>query len=281
MSTPSPSPLCEPDYLRSPEELAPSRAPHWLKLALAGSGLLLAALLGTTLLGPMDESIPVTGEVRAAGATTLFSPVAGVLGEILVREGDTVAPGQVILRLDPRAADEQLAAMVQAQAESRETLSLSTASSTSASLSASADRLDALQARLRLAREARARHDLTAPAAGRVLTVFAGQPGEATPLGAPLVTVVEGDAQDLHLNAGTDRLARVQPGLVVRFRIQGASDRLARPALARIETVVAERIVARVAASVPTLPQGAKVEAEIVLHDRPFWRFLYDYLGLE
>jgi hypothetical protein len=78
----------------------------------------------------------------------------------------------------------------------------------------------------------------------------------------------------------------------VRFSPRSTTDKLARPAVARIETVAldrelragggdapAYRIVARVISSPEPIPEGARVEAEIILRQRPFWRFLFGLTG--
>lgn len=127
MKTHPHSAFCDRDYLRSPEELAPSRAPCWLRTGLAISIGFFVALLAATLLGPMDESVTAGGEVRPADYTLVLSPAEGRFAEVFVREGDTVTAGQPVARLDPWEADKRVAVAAQELAEARAALALAAA----------------------------------------------------------------------------------------------------------------------------------------------------------
>lgn len=64
-------------------------------------------------IGRIDDTIPVTGDVTALDTVMLSPKVAGRLSAVYVREGDRIAKGQVVARLDPTNAD---ATVRQAQA---------------------------------------------------------------------------------------------------------------------------------------------------------------------
>ncbi len=49
-----------------------------------------------------------TGDVQAASTVDVFARVGGVVGRVLVVEGERVSPGQVLVRLDPRELRYQL-----------------------------------------------------------------------------------------------------------------------------------------------------------------------------
>jgi RND family efflux transporter MFP subunit len=61
--------------------------------------------------------VPFDGVVEAARRTEMAAQVAGAVVEIRVKPGDAVRPGQVLVRLDARAAEQQAAAG-EAQAQS-------------------------------------------------------------------------------------------------------------------------------------------------------------------
>jgi HlyD family secretion protein len=63
--------------------------------------------------GSMSESVPVTGTLKALGEADIRPQLAARVQEVQVREGDTVAAGQVLVTLDQTDANAQL---VQAQA---------------------------------------------------------------------------------------------------------------------------------------------------------------------
>lgn len=72
------------------------------RAGLAGSVLLLAALGFWAQNTLIDSAVPTSGQVVVRGKPkTVQSLDGGVVDEILVRNGDRVAPGQLLLRLDP------------------------------------------------------------------------------------------------------------------------------------------------------------------------------------
>ena len=113
--------LCSADYLRSPEELAPSLPPPWLKITLVAAIVFFLAVFTLTMIGPMDEFVAASGEVRPAHYAVAFSRAEGVLKEVLVKDGQAVKKGDVLARLDSWEADKVIANtqndLLQAQAE--------------------------------------------------------------------------------------------------------------------------------------------------------------------
>ena len=55
--------------------------------------------------GDLILSVSTTGQVRSDGEATLKAEVSGTIQQVLVRPGDRVRRGQVLLRLDPRSFD--------------------------------------------------------------------------------------------------------------------------------------------------------------------------------
>ena len=93
------SPLTDSAYLTSADDLPRAHPPGWLKVISIFTLLGLALFLAASLVSPIDEYVVATGEVRPLDYTLIFSPANGVLHELLVEDGDTVQPGQVVARL--------------------------------------------------------------------------------------------------------------------------------------------------------------------------------------
>ena len=92
------------------------------QLALLGGGLLLLLLiargcwpqgdgskrktgvlvaLAPVRLGDLDETFPITGEVKALASAAIRSQVSGVVQQVYFREGQEVAAGQPLIGIDP------------------------------------------------------------------------------------------------------------------------------------------------------------------------------------
>lgn len=85
------------------QSLVWSRAIMWTIIG-AAVGLLLWACLAH-----MDEVVHATGKLEPRGSVQdVQSPVAGVISEILVKEGDRVKSGQPLVKLDPKVASAEL-----------------------------------------------------------------------------------------------------------------------------------------------------------------------------
>jgi hemolysin D len=76
------------------------------------SRAILWTIIGTTVgvvlwacLAPMDQVVRAHGKLEPrASVQDVQSPVSGVISELLVSEGDSVEPGQILVRLDPKVA---------------------------------------------------------------------------------------------------------------------------------------------------------------------------------
>ena len=92
--------------LLSLDEHRPGRVGRWRVLAGFGGFLLWAAL------APLDKGVPVSGSVMVAGSRQAVQPpTGGVIEQLLVRDGDTVSAGQVVLRMDPTQAQAQVGSL--------------------------------------------------------------------------------------------------------------------------------------------------------------------------
>jgi len=92
---------------------------HALSLALGLAGALAATALPAAAAGPATVearpagSAPMAayeGVVEAVRQTVVAAPVSGAIVELVARVGDRVAPGQLLLRIDARAAEQGAAA---------------------------------------------------------------------------------------------------------------------------------------------------------------------------
>ncbi len=93
-----------------------------LMLALAAAGAIAVAVLwprgrdvdvAVVKTAPLTQSVVATGRIATPARIAIGSPIAATVLEITVREGDVVAPGQVLARL---RADDAAALVAQAEA---------------------------------------------------------------------------------------------------------------------------------------------------------------------
>jgi multidrug efflux pump subunit AcrA (membrane-fusion protein) len=70
-----------------------------------------ALLLVWSLVAPLGQSLAVQGKLRPSRRVKVVeAPVAGVVAELLVKEGQPVQTGELLLRFDLRQARSQLTA---------------------------------------------------------------------------------------------------------------------------------------------------------------------------
>lgn len=97
-----------PDLLTI-QESPPSRLPRWVLLGVVGLMLL---LIIWAFVARLDVIVTAQGRLVPISFTKVVQPAeAGVVTEILVKDGDVVKAGQVLLRLDARASNSEMAAL--------------------------------------------------------------------------------------------------------------------------------------------------------------------------
>lgn len=152
-------------------------------------------------------------------------------------------------------------------------------------------RIKSLESNLRQAREDLGRLDIIAPESGTILATSRRFPGEKVLAGTPLFKLTTNTGTELRLYATEDRVNRIRPGQLVRFRANNNPDRLAPLATGRVSEVALDRDLDpsqeekvttssyRIKVTVEKTPYplavGATVLAEIVIDRRPFWRLLF------
>lgn len=156
---------------------------------------------------------------------------------------------------------------------------------------AAAAHLQGLTVQLKNLDEELKRREVRAPVDGQVVSRAVRFPGEQVVLGTALFKIAKGDATQIRLYASEDRVNRIKPGMVVRFRPRSDPDRLARLSAGTVLDVALDRDLSKEDSEHPerrgayaidvtvepgaaALPLGAAVDAEIVLDERPFWRLL-------
>ena len=133
-----------------------------------------------------------------------------------------------------------------------------------------------------------ARQVIHAPTAGMVVGWAVRYPGEQVRVGFPVCRLALSPVRELKLEAGEDRISRIRPGAQIRFRSRSDADRLRPMRKAEVTEVALDRTFDlnakdnnyRITASIAgmdasDLPFGARVDAEVVLDERPLWRLLF------
>ena len=222
---------------------------HWTwKAGAAGAVLLLAVLL----LVPVDDRVTANTVIEGRTRQLVTAPFEGFVAEALVRPGDRVTKGQVLLKLDDRdlklergkllgERDQAAAKLRQAMAE-REASAVALAS---AEVQAAQGQLDLVEAKL-------ARAALLAPMDGLVVSGdWVQQIGGPVELGKELFEIAASDGYRVVLHVPEREIARVKPGQVGVLRLSGQPQTGFDFALSRVTAT----------ASVQDAANGFRVEA--------------------
>jgi len=197
-------------------------------------------------------SIPITGTLAPSNWTTVKAKVAGDLKTILVREGESVKPGQVLARIDTQDAqarlDEKVADLDGGRAQlalaqknrannlallQQKFISQNAFDSVQSSYQVSEARLKALEAQVALAKKALADTVITAPQAGIVSQRHA-QPGEKLPVDGKILTLVDLAQMEVEAAVPAGDIPSIRIGQEVSFRVEGFGEREFRGRIDRI-----------------------------------------------
>jgi RND family efflux transporter MFP subunit len=197
-------------------------------------------------------SISITGTLAPRNWTTVKAKVAGDLKSILVREGESVKPGQVLARIDAQDAqarlDEKVAdldggraqlALAQKNRANNLTLleqkfiSQNAFDSVQSNYQVSEAKLKALEAQVALAKKALADTVITAPQAGIVSQRHA-QPGEKLPVDGKILTLVDLAEMEVEAAVPASDIPSIRVGQEVSFRVEGFGEREFRGRIDRI-----------------------------------------------
>lgn len=237
----------------------------------------------------LSRSVEVSGSVRAVQSAFVKARVAGEIVRILVREGEAVRAGQVLVEQDTielglrlrqaelqaSTARSQLEIAQRALANNRALVTQgfisSTALETSVSNEAAAQAsLLVAQTAVDLARKARADATLTAPIAGLVAQRLA-QPGERVSVDARLLEIVDLARLEVEIALPPEDIVAVAVDRPAALRIDGIDgDIPARVARINPSAQAGARTVAVYLAidSQPGLRQGLFARGRILLDER-------------
>jgi len=152
-------------------------------------------------------------------------------------------------------------------------------------------RLKSLERNFLLVQQDLERLDIIAPEGGTILATARRFPGEKVIAGEALFKLTNNAGTELRLYATEDRVNRIKPGQMVRFRANNNPDRLAPLATGRVAEVALDRDLKpdqgekaastsyRITVAIKNAPYplavGATVQAEVVIDRRPFWGLLF------
>jgi protease secretion system membrane fusion protein len=231
-----------------------------------GLGLLViatfaAAGLGTAAIAPLDKGVGMQGTVMVESKVKpIQHPRGGSVAEIHVAEGQQVKAGDILVTLDSRTIDEQIAALKSQSDAARRQLELAQMeTATIADLAdrklASKSRVLSLQrqvaeiekesagfaARIAVAEQELERSIMRAPVAGRVFDLQVFSPGVVVQPGAKLMDIVpEGDRLVIEGRLAPNQIENVKPGMPAKIWLTALSWREQRPLPARLAWVSAD-----------------------------------------
>ena len=92
------------------------QSPIWMQSTLVG--LMVSASFGVVWLSiaKTEEIVTVTGKLEPQGSVQeIQMPLGGIASEILVKEGDSVLAGQIVMRLDAETAQKRVDSLKESQ----------------------------------------------------------------------------------------------------------------------------------------------------------------------
>lgn len=218
---------------RKAQQAAPAAAPAEIAVTLAPGDTVRVASR------ELVQTLPISGTLRAVDWAVVKARVAGELSGLTVREGDTVAAGQVIARIDPvdyhsrvRQAQEQ-ADSARAQAEVAQRtwdnnralvdqgfISKTALDTSQSNLNAALATHRAALAAVEVARKALGDTVLRSPIAGQVAARLV-QPGERVAVDTRVLEVVDLRRIELEATVGAADSVAIRIGQRATLQIEG------------------------------------------------------------
>ena len=191
----------------------------------------------------LDQTLPLTGSLAPLTEATVKAKVAGELVAVTVREGESVAQGQVLARIDltevqarvaAREADVQAAKAQLVWAEKNRSqqkalleksfISQSAFDNIQSNYDVAAAKLHAADAELVVVRKALGDAVLVAPFSG-IVSLRHAQPGERVSLDAKVVSIVDLSRLQLEASVPPAAIGQVRVGQALNFRVEGFGER--------------------------------------------------------
>jgi membrane fusion protein, multidrug efflux system len=189
------------------------------------------------------RSVPFSGSLMPLVQTTVKSKVPGDMNRVHVREGESVAAGQLLAEIDTAdlqaKVDAQLAALEEAKAKlsiaqkNRENnlqllrqkfISQNAYDTADSVYEAAAASQKSAEAQVRLAQKALADAAVHAPFAGIVAKKMANA-GEKVGVDSPLFTIVDLSRMEIEAPAPASEIPSIRAGQSATFRVDGFGDR--------------------------------------------------------
>lgn len=240
-STPQSTPVRKPPRLNI-------RGPVMLGLTVVG--LFFGAGIGGAAYAPIDKSVGVSGTIIVeTKVKTVQHQRGGTVDRIHVAEGQDVKVGQLLISLDSKSIDDQLAALkARAEAAQRQLSLIRQEAATFTDLMdrklASKSKVLALErqvaevekenaglsARIALAEQELQRNEIRAPASGRILSLAVTGPGAVIQPGSTVVEIVpEQDRLVIEGKVTPTSIDNVKPGMPAKVWLTSLSWRDQRP----------------------------------------------------
>ena len=190
---------------------------------------------------PLAPTLPIAGTIRALHTAQVKARVPGELRDLVVREGDSVAAGQVLARIDPQeyqarltqAREQALAAKAQVDIAQRAFdnnralvqqgfISPTALDTSSATLAAAQANYRAARAAEDVAVKALDDTQIRAPIAGQVSQRLA-QPGERVMTEARIVEIVDNRALELEVSVSAADASALSVGQSAVLGVEGSA----------------------------------------------------------
>lgn len=200
----------------------------------------------------LTQRIPLSGTLQAMNQTTLSAEVEAVVAEVLVRPGDAVRKGQVLLRFDQRDIQERVKTQEAQLASAKAQLELARSSyqrsqdllkqnyvsqnsfdTAGQSLKSAEAGVEAAQAQLAIARKALQSSEVRAPFSAYVSERLV-QPGQRVGMVARLVSLVDLAHLELEGQVPVAYVPRLKLGQSIRFQAEGFDQREFKGQLVRL-----------------------------------------------
>jgi membrane fusion protein (multidrug efflux system) len=189
------------------------------------------------------RSIPFSGSLAPVVQTTVKSKVAGEINKLFVREGESVASGQLLAQIETVDLQSRLDAQEGAFEEARARLSIAEKNrensqallrqkfisqnafdTSDSTYEASAASVRSAEAQLRIARKAMSDASVRAPFAGIVARKMVNA-GEKVGVDSALFGLVDLARMEIEAPAPAAEIPTVRPGQAVSFRVDGFGER--------------------------------------------------------
>lgn len=192
----------------------------------------------------LERSLPLSGSLSPVTQSTVRAKVPGQVRRVLVREGETVAQGQVLVEIDTADLKARLDAQVAALEEAKAKLSIAAknrdnahkllgqgfisqnaSDTTQSAWEAAAAGVRSAEAQAQLARNALQDAVVTAPIGG-IVSKKAVNAGEKVGVDAELVAIVDLSRMEIEAPAPASEIPGLRIGQAATFRVDGFEGRV-------------------------------------------------------